>query len=144
MQQNGVGVLVLPVAKGRCSDQSLFLLLTIACADFFADVLGVVVIHQAADTDDQIIFFAEGVHSLRGRDDAHIFLPEIVDEQCGLGSMAAEPRYVLDDDGVYFISVRSCRGLIQPSAVEFHAADIVIEGLSLDDIPILSTPAPAE
>ncbi len=41
------------------------------------------------------------------------------------------------DDSVNFISVHSHHELVQPTAVKTHAAYVVIEGLSYDDVPVL-------
>ena len=53
------------------------------------------------------------------------------------GPVAAKTGQVLYDDSVDHISVYSRRELVQPTAVKTHAAYVVIEGLSYDDVPVL-------
>lgn len=66
---------------------------TIMCGgiQLFSPEICIVIIHQAADTDDQVIFVAECINALRVRDHSHLVFPQIIDEQCGLGPMAAKP-----------------------------------------------------
>ena len=75
-----IGILVLPVAEGRCDHDTLFLLLPIPLTNLPSDILCIIVIHQAADTDDQVIFITEGVYSFCGGDDAHLAFPQVVYE----------------------------------------------------------------
>ena len=84
-------VFVFPVAEGRRDHDAVFLFLSVSRPDLFANILRIIIIHQAADTDDQVIFVAECIDALRGRDHAHLVFPQVIDEQCGLGPMAAKP-----------------------------------------------------
>src|SRR5699024_10728426 len=45
---------ILPVPEGRCDYYALPLFLTVAGADLFADVLRIVIVHQATDTNNQV------------------------------------------------------------------------------------------
>ena len=84
-------IFVFPVAEGRRDHDAVFLLLTVSRPDLFANILRIIIVHQAADTDDQVIFVAECINALRGRDHTHLVFPQIIDEQCCLGPMAAKP-----------------------------------------------------
>ena len=84
-------IFVFPVAEGRRDHDAVFLLLSVSRPDLFANILRLVIVHQAADTDDQVVFVAECINALRGRDHSHLVFPQIIDEQCSLGSMAAKP-----------------------------------------------------
>lgn len=46
---------------------------------------------QSADTDHEIVFFAESIHTFRCGDDPHLLLSQEVDKQCGLGSVTTQP-----------------------------------------------------
>lgn len=84
-------IFVFPVAEGRRDHDAVFLLLPVSDPDLLANILCIVIIHQAADTDDQVIFVAECINALCGRDHAHLVFPQVINKQCGLSSMAAKP-----------------------------------------------------
>ena len=86
-------------------------------------------------SDDQVIFVAECINALRGRDHSHLVFPQIIDEQCGLGPMAAKPGQVFYDDSVDHISVYSRRELVQPTAVKTHAAYVAVSYTHLPACP---------
>ena len=73
-------IFVFPVAEGRRDHDAVFLFLAVSCPDLFANILCIVIIHQAADTDDQVIFVAECINALRGRDHPHLMFPQIVNK----------------------------------------------------------------
>ena len=75
------GVAVFPVAEGRFDNQPFFLLLPVTVADLVADVLGIVIVHDLLDTNNQFILIHHGVQSLGDRNHSHIALPQVVDEQ---------------------------------------------------------------
>ena len=91
MHHNLIRIFVFPVSEGRRDYQSLFLLLPVACADFLSDVFCIIIIHQTSDADHKIIFLTEGIHTLRYGDDPHLLLSQVVNKQCGLGSMPPQP-----------------------------------------------------
>ena len=84
-------IFVFPVAEGRCDHNAVFLLLAVSRPDLFANILCIIIIHQAADTDDQVIFVVECINALRCRDHAHLVFPQVINKQCGLGPVAAKP-----------------------------------------------------
>ena len=53
------------------------------------------------------------------------------------GSCGGQDGTILYDDSVDFICVHSRRELVQPTAVELHAAYIVIGRLSHNDVSVL-------
>ena len=85
-----IGIAVFPIAKGRCDHNALPLFLTIPGPDLFADVPGVVIVHQAAHTDHQIILVAKGIDPFRCGDHPNLVFPQIVNKQRGLGPVAAK------------------------------------------------------
>ena len=91
MHHNLIRISIFPVSEGRRDHDAVFLLLAVSRPDLFANILRIIIIHQAADADDQVIFVAECINALRGRDHAHLAFPQVIDEQCGLGPMAAKP-----------------------------------------------------
>lgn len=113
------------------------MLLPVACANLFADIFGVVVIHQTANAKDQIILLAESVNSFGYGDHANLMLPQVVDEQRRLRFVAAEAREVLRQDCIELSSLCSRRKRIQPAAAEAHTADIVIGRTSNDGVTAL-------
>lgn len=84
-------IFVFPVAEGRRDHDAVFLFLSVSRPDLFANILCIVIVHQAADTDDQVVFVAECINALRGRDHSHLVFPQVINKQCGLGPMAAKP-----------------------------------------------------
>ena len=144
MKFDCIGVSIFPIAKGRCNHNALPLFLTIPGPDLFADVPGVVIVHQATDTDDQIILVAKGIDPFRRGNHPNLVFPQIVNKQCGLGPVAAKSGQILYDDSIDFISVHSRRELVQPTAVELHAAYIVIERLPHNGVPMLLGKAMAD
>ena len=137
LNENPVRIFVLPVSEGRPDDKTVFLFLPIACANLFADILRVIVIHQAANAKDQIILLAEGVNSFGYRDHANLMIPQVVDEQRCLRFVAAEAREVFRQDGIDLSYLCSRCKRIQPAAAEAHAADIVIGRTSNDGVTAL-------
>ena len=132
MDENPVRIFVLPVSEGRPDDKAVLLLLPVACANLFADILRVIVIHQAANADNQIIFLAERVDSLSYGDHANLMLPQIVDEQRRLRFVAAEAREIFRQDCIDLSYLCSHRKRIQPTAAEIHATDVIIGGTAGD------------
>ena len=63
-------------------------------------------------------------------------LSQVVDEQCGLGSVTSKPRKILYKDSINLFCLNSRREHIQPAAAEIHAADVIISGTA-DDRPAL-------
>ena len=55
-------------------------------------------------------------------------LSQVVDKQCGLGSVTTKPRQVFHKDCINLFRLNSRRERIQPTAAEIHAADVIISG----------------
>ena len=84
-------IFVFPVAERRCDHQPIFLLLPVSRPNLFANILCIVIVHQASDADHEVVFLAEGIHPLRYGDNPHLLLSQKVDKQCGLGSVTTQP-----------------------------------------------------
>lgn len=61
---NLVYISVFPISEGWCDDQPILQLLLVSSADFVSEIPDVVIIHQAAYTDDQIVLVTEGIDAL--------------------------------------------------------------------------------
>ena len=83
-------------------------------------------------SDNKIIFLTEGVHTLRYGNHAHLMLSQVVDEQCGLGSVTSKPRKILYKDSINLFRLNRRCEHIQPTAAEIHAADVIISGTASD------------
>ena len=51
--------------------------------------------------------------------------------------MAAKPGQILHNDGIDSSRIHSRCELVQPTAAEFHAADVVVEGPPYNDVSVL-------
>ena len=131
-----VGILILEVTEGRRDDDACFLLLSVASGHTAAAVSGVEVVHQSFEADDQIVGLVEGVDILRGGQHPDMILPQVVDEQSGLGSMPAQPGQVFDDDCIDAFGVHCFAQLGDAFPVEVHAGDVVVEGLAHDIVSV--------
>ncbi len=136
VEENAIGVPVLPVAEGRCDHQPFLLFLAIAVADLIADVLGIVIVHESLHADDQVILIPESIQMLCHRQHSNTQLPQVVDEQGGLDSMPPQSGQVFYQHSLGQASLRCLCHLCQPVAVKTHPADIVIEGFAHDFVGI--------
>ena len=91
LHQNLIRISIFPVSERRRDHQPIFLLLPVARTNLLSDILCVIIIHQAADADHEIVLLAEGIHPLRYGDNPHLLLSQEVDKQCGLGSVTTQP-----------------------------------------------------
>ena len=64
MDENPVRIFVLPVSEGRRDHQPIFLLLPVARTNLLSDILCVIIIHQAADADHEVVPLTESIHAL--------------------------------------------------------------------------------
>ena len=130
MELDRVGVAIFPVAKGRGNHDSLPLLLPVTRPDLFPDIPGVVVVHQATDTDNQIILIRGGVQTFCDRDHSNPSFPQVIDKQGRLCPVPPQAGEILDEDSVQPAGIHSRRELIQPTAAKVHTAGIIIRRLS--------------
>ena len=129
-------VLVLEVSEGRGDDNAVFLLLPITCADTPTAISGIEVIHQSLEANDEVIVLVEGVDIFCSREDAHVILPQVVDEQCGLGSVSPQSGQVFYHDGIDKALFHRVIDFIDALSVEVHAADIVVERFTHDVVAL--------
>ena len=75
-----IRIFVLEVAERRSDDNARFLLLSITRSHTAAAISGVEVVHEALETDDQIIRFIEGIDVFCCRKHPDIVLAQVVNE----------------------------------------------------------------
>ena len=107
-----------------------FLLLPVPGAHPAAAVPGVEVVHQPLEADDQIVVLIEGVDVFRGGEHSDFVFPQIVDEQGGLGAVAAQAGQILHHHGLDLSRLHHLVDPIDAGAVEVHPAHIVVERLA--------------
>ena len=86
---NLVYIPVFPISEGWCDDQPILQLLLVSSTNLVAKIPDVVIIRQAAYTDDQIVLFAEGVDALCDGQYSDLAFTQIIYEQCRLRSVTA-------------------------------------------------------
>ena len=131
-----VGILILEVTEGRRDDDACFLLLSIASGHTAAAVSGIEVVHQSLEANDQIVCFVECIDVLRGGQHPDMILPQVIDEEGGLGTVTAQTGQVFDDDGIDAPGIHRFAQLGDALPFEVHAGDVVIEGLAHDGVAV--------
>ena len=133
---NLVCVLVFEISEWWCDDDTAFLLLPVTCADTAAAISGIEVVYRSFESNDQVIIFVEGVDTFRGGKYTHIIFPQVVDEQCSLGSVPSQPGQVFDHNGIDLPCIHHLINFGYAIPFKVHTTDIVIEGFPDDFVPI--------